>query len=145
MIDFILHLLLTNSIETVFLMLFIFTFIDNNYNFLEKLFIFICLDVFSNMIQHISSPINTILGVAMYWIVFICLNGLKSKFKILQITLTGFFIVAAIQIFIYSPLILFFGLNVTYLHSNVFLLAITMIPIDIVEILLIIIIRRKAK
>lgn len=143
MIDFILHLLVTNSIETIFLMSFIFTFIKNNYNLLEKTFIFICLDVFSNRIQYISSPSNIILGILMYWVVFICLDNFKNKFKLLEIICTGFFIIAAIQFIIYSPLILFLNLDIGKIHSNIFYLIVTMLPIDIIEILLIIIIRRK--
>ncbi|KHD34371.1 hypothetical protein NL50_17445 [Clostridium acetobutylicum] len=141
--DFVLHILFTNSIETLFLIGFIFIFYNNRYNLIEKIFIFIFLDIFSNRIQYISSPVNIVIGILMYWLIFI--NNYKSKFKLLQIICTGFFIIATIQLVIYSPLILFLHLNIDTIHNNTIFLILTMIPIDIIEILLLIIIRRKKR
>lgn len=143
-----LHLLLTNSVETIFLVGFIFIMYCKKFSYSCKDFIIlIFIEFISYFIQKINSPFNVSLIILVYYATFRIIYFCGNKLTLLKTIILAFGCLASIQGIIYPPLICFFNLNILIIHKNVFNLFIIMIPCDLIEIIILIILynRRKEK
>jgi len=143
-----LHLLLTNSIETIFLTGIVFIIYCEKFLYSFKDFVMlIFIEFASYFIQKVDSPFNIILIIVVYYIIFRTIYFHGNRLALLKTIVLSFGCLASIQAIVYPPLILFFNLNILAIHKNVFNLFIVMIPCSLIEIIILIILynRRKEK
>lgn len=139
-----LHLLLTDSVETIFLMGVIFTVYCKKFSYSFRDFmVLIFIEFISYFIQKINSPFNVNLIILVYYIVFRALYFCNNRLKLLKTIVLAFGCLATIQGIVYPPLILFFNLNILEIHKNVFNLFATMMPCSLIEIIILIVLYNR--
>ncbi|URZ15340.1 hypothetical protein CLFE_013580 [Clostridium felsineum DSM 794] len=131
----ILQIILLNSLETIFLFLFIlFSYTGRTKINKKDIVLMILISISSNFIQTYGLPtiFSNIIGIFLYYIIFRFFYFKDKKLKLLQIIILSFVSLLFIQITTYTPLILFLNLNIIIIQNNVFYLFLIRIPIDLI-------------
>lgn len=146
MTKFILETLFLNSFEAIFIMLFILFIYVKRYDFEMKDFIIlIIISIASHYIQMKNMPLGlgNLMGMFLYYIMFRIFYFKGKRLSLIRTIVVAFVSLLALQFIIYSPLILFLGLNIYEIHHNILYLLIITMPVNAIEILLLFILKKR--
>lgn len=149
MLHWICQFCIFNIPETLFIMLMILFSFNNKFmeDYQKNILFLLIISAISMVIQNleINKMLINFLNMLIYYIVFKFFYQYKNRKKLICSILFIFCVILFSEIIIYSPLFLFFNLNLNVINNNIFYSIICLIPIYCIEFIILFLIYKKGE